>query len=117
MLFEMNRKEQGAIGVAKAVAYYGEHGYAVFVPVSDIRRYDLLIDDGRRIQRVEVKTTNRPNGEVNLRTLGGNQSWSGVVKRLSSDDCDLVFLVNLITGTCKEFLIKDLEGRATVNVR
>jgi PD-(D/E)XK endonuclease len=113
----MNTIQQGAVGVAKAVAYYGEQGYAVFVPISDIRRYDLLVDDGSKILRIEVKTTSSKEGSIGLRTMGGNQSWNGVIKKISSDDCDRVFLVDLVTGTCKEFLSSELDGRSSIKIR
>ena len=73
----MNSRRQGAIGVGLAVAYYASKGYAVFVPVADASRYDLLVDTGEQILRVEVKTTQSRQGTVSLRTMGGNRSWSG----------------------------------------
>ena len=112
----MNTREQGAIGVGKAIAYYTAKGYAVFVPVSDVSRYDLVIDTGKQLLRVEVKTTRQANGQVNLRTLGGNQSWNKEVKRVSSADCDLVFLVNLNTGVEREYQAGTLEGRNSLKV-
>ena len=104
------------MGVGRAIAFYSAQGYAVFVPVSDISRYDLIVDTGEELLRVEVKTTRQSNNDVGLRTLGGNQSWNGEVKRISSSDCDVVFIVNLNTGTEREFLAKDLEGRSSVRV-
>src|SRR5215467_1759420 len=91
----LNTKRQGAIGVGHAIAHYSACGFAVFVPVAAIARYDLLVDTGERILRVEVKTTRQTDGEIDLRTRGGNRSWNGEVKRLSALDCDVVFAVNL----------------------
>ena len=94
----MNPRSQGALGIGRAIARYSAKGYAVFVPVADVSRYDLIVDTGERLLRVEVKTTTQLNGEVSLRTMGGNTSWNGIVKRISGDDCDVVFAVNLNTG-------------------
>jgi hypothetical protein len=113
----MNTKQQGAIGVAKAIAYYTGLGYAVFIPVSDVSRYDLVVDDGNGPKRIEVKSTVQMQGRVQLRTLGGNQSWNGVVKFISPDDCDEVFCYNINTGTHKIFTATELAGRTTVTVR
>jgi len=113
----MNSRTQGAIGVGRAIAYYSAKGWAVFTPVVDMSRYDLIIDNGDRLLRVEVKTTTREKGQVNLRTMGGNQSWNGVVKRISSSDCDIVFAVNLITGTEREYPVAELEGKSSISVR
>ena len=113
----MNSKKQGAIGVAKAIAYFVSKGYAVFVPVSDCSRYDLIIDSGEKIMRVEVKTTKSANDQVMLRTVGGNQSWGGEVKRLSVEDCDVVFLVNLNNGVEREYTIEELAGRNSITLK
>jgi PD-(D/E)XK endonuclease len=112
----VNTREQGAIGVGKAIAYYAAKGYAVFIPVSDVSRYDLIVDTGERLLRVEVKTTTQVNGHVRLTTQGGNQSWNRVIKKISSDECDLVFLVNLNTGSEQEYEASFLTGRSSIKV-
>jgi hypothetical protein len=46
--------------------------------------------------RVQVKTSTvrvKDRFHVALRTNGGNQSWSGVVKRFSAERCDWLFLL------------------------
>ena len=110
----MNTKTQGAIGVGRAIAHYTGLGYPVFIPVSDISRYDFVVDIDGILQRVEVKTTRSVTNEVQLRTLGGNQSWNRVIKRLSKDDCDLVYLVNINNDVEREFKVEDLAGRSTI---
>jgi PD-(D/E)XK endonuclease len=75
----MSFRSQGALGIGRAIAHYSAKGYAVFVPVADVSRYDLIIDTGDRLLRVEVKTTTQLNGEVSLRTMGGNTSWNGLL--------------------------------------
>jgi hypothetical protein len=112
----INKKRQGAIGIARAIAYYTESGCAVFVPVSDFSRYDLIVDTGERLERVEVKTSSQASREFTLRTMGGNQSWNGVAKHLSPDDCEKVFLVHTSTGVQREFDISDLAGRSTIRL-
>jgi len=113
----MNTKQQSLIGVGRAITYYTDKGYSVFVPVVDCNRYDLLVDTGEEILRVEVKTSTQKDGAVGLRTLGGNQSWNGEVKRLSKKDCDRVYLVQLYHNAEKEFDISELEGRSSVRVK
>src|SRR5579859_3724207 len=113
----MNSKTQGAIGVGAAIAHYAAQGFPVFAPVADIARYDLIVDTGKQLLRVEVKTTSTANGQVGLRTLGGNQSWSGEVKRISAEDCDVVFCYNVLTGAHRIFSASEMEGRRSVTVR
>lgn len=112
----MNTNTQGAIGVGKAISYYTSKSIPVFVPISDISRYDLIIDDNG-LKRVEVKTTNSENGWFMLRTVGGNRSWNGIPKHLSSKDCDKVFLYDLKYDIHKELDISDLEGKSSIKIR
>lgn len=82
----------------RAVAYYASKDYAVFVPVSDVNRYDLIAGTGARLLRVEVKTTDSKRNEIRLRVLGGNRSWEGSITDLSEGHCDVVSCVNLATS-------------------
>jgi len=70
-------------------------GALVCKPLFESPDYDLLADFGDRIVRVQVKTSTcwRLNRwEVTLATRGGNQSWSGLVKRLDAARCDALFV-------------------------
>lgn len=115
----MSKKQQHAVGVARAIAHYTAEKCGVFVAISDYHRYDLIVDPGHgaKLLRVEVKTTISKTGEIQLRTNGGNQSWSGTCKKISCQDCDVVYCVNLKTGVEKEFGAEDLEGMSTVTVK
>jgi hypothetical protein len=78
-IWRANPREQGLIGFTDAVAYFGGLGWSVSVPLIDSQPYDLIVDDGRELQRVQVKTTTyrSPYGNfiVSLATRGGNQSF------------------------------------------
>lgn len=113
----MNKKQQSAIGVSRATLYFSEQGYPVFVPVTDCSRYDLVVDIDGILKRVEVKTVNSKTDAVELRTLGGNQSWSGEVKRISECDCDIVFMYNIRTQGYKVMTSEELAGRRSIRVR
>lgn len=109
-----NKKRQGSIAVTEAIRYYTKKGYAVFVPVSDVSRFDILVEKESKILRVEVKSCSAKNNKFMLRTTGGNQSWNKAPKYLSSTDCDKVFLYNINSDNGKEFDISELEGRNTI---
>jgi hypothetical protein len=76
-----------------------------------------VVDTGERLLRIEVKTSRRASGEIDLRTHGGNRSWNGVIKRVTATDCDVVFLVNIATGGEREYPVSALEGMSTITVR
>ena len=52
-----NFKQQGNIGMAYAIAYYTKLGYVVSIPLTDSQDYDLIIDTGIKLLKVQVKTT------------------------------------------------------------
>lgn len=87
-------KFQGNIGEAAAIFHFTKLGYVVSKPLFENTPYDLIVDFGI-IKRVQVKTTSSSrNGSfrVELRTKGGNTSWNGVVKCVTKDQCDLLFI-------------------------
>jgi hypothetical protein len=78
-IWRANPREQGLIGFTDAVAWFGGRGWSVSVPLIDSQPYDLVVDDGTQLHRVQVKTTTcrSPYGTfiVSLATRGGNQSF------------------------------------------
>lgn len=88
-------KAQGNIGEAAAIFHFAKLGYIVSKPLFENTPYDLIVDDGCRVFKVQVKTTRyrKPtNFCVELRTKGGNTSWNGVVKVVTKEACDLLFI-------------------------
>ena len=88
--------KQGNIGMSYAIAYYSSLGYTVSIPLTDTQDYDLIVDDGERLLKVQVKTTtskskNSNNYRLNLRVTGGNRSGIGKNKMFNENHCDLVF--------------------------
>ena len=115
----MNTKQQGALGVSKAITFFMENGFIVSLPIGDLPRYDLIVDIDGSLKRVEVKTCGLSKSpelsyEVMLRTTSGNRT-STKSTLLSSDDCDFVFIA---TGDGNQYLfpIIMLEGRSTISL-
>lgn len=54
----MNSNWKGQLAVSKAQVRAIELGYDVSVPIMDYR-YDLVLDDGKKLWRVQVKYANR----------------------------------------------------------
>ena len=87
---------QGDIGEWSAVGWLILQGAKVFLPVGHSPDVDLVADFGNELVRVQVKTSNcRQKGRyaVTLATRGGNQSWSGLVKRFDPQRCDYLFVL------------------------
>lgn len=89
-------KAQGNVGVARAVYEYTKKGYTVLAPLSDSDKYDLVVDDGSSLLKVQVKTSRciaQSGGySVNLKTSGGNTKIN-TIRRRSPTDYDLLFVL------------------------
>lgn len=71
-------------------------GYAVFVPIGHSPDCDLVAVRGGETLRVQVKTTTvvrKGRWVVTLETKGGNQSWSGTIRRFHPGRCDRLFVL------------------------
>lgn len=114
-----NPRKQGDIGVAAAIYYYTQKGYDILFPMSEATRYDLVIDTGEDLLRVQCKTSTVTENEgrsysVNLVTSGGNQSWNKKAKKISKDECDLVFAW-CANDTLWQIPSERLDGRSAFN--
>ena len=91
-----NWKKQGDIGMCYAIAYYSKLGWTISIPVTDSQDYDLIVDNGDSLLKVQVKTTTQVSEygipQVNLRVNGGNRSGS-TNKLFDTNDCDLLFVM------------------------
>ena len=95
----MNSKQQGTIGIAQAINYFSRNIVPVSIPLNDSQRYDLIVDMNG-LKRVEVKTCSYlRNGsyQVMVGSSGGNMTNMGKTKKISKEDCDLLFVHNIKT--------------------
>lgn len=94
MLFDTN-KHRGNAGLAYAIAYFGCNGYTVSVPLNDTQDYDLIVDDGVSLKKVQVKATSQVDdkGEyaVSLRSTGGTRGTA--YKNVLDTNIDLLFVL------------------------
>lgn len=123
MLGQKNTKKQGDVGLGAAIGWYTENEYTVSIPLTDSQDYDLVVGEfGKMLRKVQVRTTRYlgkgGNGafEASLTMKGGNQSWGGVIKKLTEcEDIDDFFI---LTGDGKKYLIPrlDIVGRSTIRL-
>jgi hypothetical protein len=76
--------------------WFASKGAGVYLPIGHSPHCDFVAEFGDRLARVQVKTCTcwiKNRWSVTLCTRGGNQSWSGLVKRLDASRCDYVFVV------------------------
>jgi hypothetical protein len=86
---------QGDAGELSAMCWLASQGAFVFIPVGHSPHVDLIADFGTKLVRVQVKTSTfqrKGRWEVLIATRGGNQSWTGTVKRLDPSRCETLFV-------------------------
>jgi hypothetical protein len=89
-------REQGDIGELSALSWLTDQGAKVSIPFGHSPDYDLVADLDGRLLRIQVKTATffrHGRWEVNLATYGGNQSWTGLVKRFDASRYDSLFVL------------------------
>ena len=95
-IWRANPREQGLLGLTDAIQWFGANGYSISLPLIDAQPYDLIVDDGTHLQRVQVKTTTQRSDRghfiVQLCTRGGNQSFQ-TTKPFDPAACDLLYVL------------------------
>lgn len=110
-------KDKGRTGLAIAIGYYGSKGYTISIPLNDTQDYDLIIDDGIKLQKVQVKCTGYLNEHgaysVSLRSCGGTKGT--VYKTIKDTDIDILF-VFCTNGWMFEIPKKDITCRNSLSL-
>ncbi len=100
----LKSKEKGDIAVGNAIRYFISNGYEVCLPIGDKRDYDLVVEKGGLLSRVQVKyagISSRGDCIAGLRITGGNQSFN-YTKKYKQNAFELLFVY---TGRNDTYLI------------
>jgi hypothetical protein len=95
-LIQSNSKKQGDVGLGDAIAYFTRLGYTVSIPLTDSQDYDLIVDDGTSIKRVQIKTTRFKVYNifiVSLTIKGGNRTFSKI-KKFDKTKCRFIIYLD-----------------------
>ena len=105
-------QRKGDIATARALATFTARGADVSVPFTESAAYDLIVDDGDGLHRVQCKYA--ATREVGLRRIHSNSSGY-VVKRVEPNSYDWLYVLR---PDGSEYLIKECHaGRSYVTLR
>jgi PD-(D/E)XK nuclease superfamily protein len=110
-----NTRLQGDAGLGIAIAYFSRIGAKVGIPLTDSQPYDLMVDDGRQLARVQVRTTTVREGRsyvVGLKTVGGNKTQT-ITKIFDPKAYEWLFVV---CGDATAYLIPTTAIRARYSI-
>lgn len=113
----MNTKQKGSLAVAHAISKLYSLGFEVLLPIGDREPYDLVFDNGVKLNRVQVKYAGRNSkGKymAYLRVTGGNQSFN-YAKKYKDTDFDYLYI---FTQDQRHYLLKwsDLRIRNAITI-
>lgn len=95
MLDQKNTRKQGDVGMGVAIGWFSSQGWTVCVPLTDSQSYDLVIDFGEGLKKVQIKTTKSVSEynkyQLTLKTCGGNRSGVGKTKLFDNKKVDFLF--------------------------
>ena len=116
MIFNTN-KEKGRAGLSYAINYFGSNGYTVSIPLNDTQDYDLIVDDGKKLYKVQVKATGERTEsnkfKCTLKTISGTSRKT--INTVKESNADLLFC---LTAEMQMFLIpvKDINSNSSITL-
>jgi hypothetical protein len=107
-------QRKGDIATSRAIATFTAMGFDVSIPLTESAAYDLIVDDGQQLARIQCKFTSDARRQVDLRRIHSNSSGY-VMKRVVEGSYDWLYVLD--EGN-SEYLIKEcLAERRSVNLR
>jgi PD-(D/E)XK endonuclease len=101
------------MATTRAIATFTAMGFDVSIPVTESAAYDLVIDDGEVLRRVQCKYCGTARGKVDLRSIHSNAKGY-VVKFVPRNAYDWLYIL------CKdgrEYLVREcLHGRNSLSL-
>lgn len=106
----MNSNLKGNIGEAKAVAYFIENGFEVYLPFGTAVKCDMVVVKNNITQRVSVKTTSSKgkSGKYKVKIRQGKLNSQIAFNK---EESDLLFVYVLPTEKSYLLKSKDIKPR------
>ncbi len=100
-------QRKGDIATARAIATFTAMGYDVSIPLTESAAYDLVVDTGTELVRVQCKFVNNARSAVDLRRIHSN-SQGYVVKPTLENSYDWLYALR---GDDREYLVRACLSR------
>ena len=107
-------QRKGDVATSRAIATFTALGYDVAIPLTESAAYDLIVDDGQQLARVQCKYASGARRQVDLRRIHSN-AGGYVVKRIAEGSYDWLYVLD---GTDAEYLFKTcFANRRSITLR
>jgi hypothetical protein len=115
---EMTPSQKGAIAEAEIQAAAVRLHWGVLLPTTEGHRYDLALDDGNRLLRVQCKWARRRGDVIWVRIRTSRFTPSGYVTTVyTRDEVDAIGVYCPDVDRCYLIPIGDVEGQGFLHLR
>ena len=104
-------KRIGDISEVKVIAAFSERGFQVLLPFGENHRYDLVVDDGENLLRVQVKTGRVRGGVIRYKCSSSHAHRGGTTRPYFGD---IDYLALYCPETEKVYVLPEKELTATI---
>jgi len=95
-----------------------DKGYKVSFPFGHNCRYDLILDNGSKLERIQIKTTSSYTDVLKVHTRSlGKRDGKQIRKLYTSEEIDAIIILDRRTGKCYYLPIRMVEGKDTIILR
>jgi len=100
-------KSIGDVAELRVAAKYIDKGFTVSRPLTDHAPYDLLIDDGIKISRVQIKARSSRDDKISVELY--TSSANNYNRNYSINDFDIIAVYNIDSGEIAALTWKDIQ--------
>ena len=115
----MNSKSKGNLGEIKVASEFIKWGCTVSFPFGDNARYDLIIDDGKELKKVQVKYSDykTENNSWKCQCVSSTNHTTNKNLHGYEKDVDIIAFYLPDIDTCLMFNISEIKGRTNITIR
>lgn len=97
----------------KSILFFNEKGYIVSIPYGNAGRYDLLVDTGKKILKIQCKTASKnANGSYTVCTSNTSMKSQGNIRKYYTKD-QIDFIMTFIENEAVFIPVELIEKTAS----
>lgn len=114
----MNTNEKGGLGESRLIYEFTKKGWKVSLPLGHDAAYDMVVDDGEHLHRVQVKSVESSDDVVLVRTERTYTSGERIVtRRYSKSDFDLLGVFDRRGDKCYLIPVWMVADKSCISLR
>jgi len=117
-MLNLSSSRKGAVAEAEIAAAFIRLDLVVLWPMCAVGRYDLVVDMGARLLRVQCKWASRQGSVLTTRCATSRHTPAGYLKSTySAEEIDAIAAYARETDSCYLIPIQEVAGHKTISLR